>query len=97
MPARDPFGRKVMTMVKVDVDEATLKKIAETTGAQFYRATDTQSLRQIYSEIDRLEKSKVKMKKFEHYQELFAWTLLPGLMVLGLEIFLEQTRFRRLP
>ena len=88
---------KQIMQVEVDVDEATLQKVAETTGAQFYRATDTDSLKNIYKDIDRLEKSTVKMKKFEHYQELFAWALIPGLLLLALEILLKQTRFRRLP
>ncbi len=84
-------------MAKVDVDEGTLKKVADITGAQFYRATDTDSLRNIYAEIDRLEKTPVKLKKFEQYQELFGWALVPGILILGLETVLAQTRFRRLP
>ncbi len=97
MPVRDRFGNRVMAMVKVDVDEPMLKKVAETTDAQFYRATDVASLESIYSQIDRLEKTTATMKKFEHYNELFAWVLIPGLMVLGAEVLLANTFFRRLP
>ncbi len=97
IPVRDQFGNRHMAMARVDVDEETLRKVAETTGAHFYRATDTDSLRQIYAQIDRLEKSTVIMKKFETYTELFAWVLIPGLLLLGLELFLANTRFRTLP
>ena len=84
-------------MMKVDVAEETLKKVATTTSARFYRATDTDSLRNIYAQIDRLEKTTIKLKKFEQYQELFVWALVPGILFLGLETILSQTRFRRLP
>ncbi len=97
MPVTDAFGRRGYVMNKVDVDEETLKKVADITGAQFYRATDTDSLRRIYAEIDTLEKTKVTMKKYQHYQELFPWALGPGLLLLGMEIIFFQTRFRRLP
>jgi Ca-activated chloride channel homolog len=97
LPVTDQFGRERVVMAKVDMDEGMLQRIADTTGGQFYRATDTDSLRRIYSQIDRLEKTKVTMKKFEHYQELFHWALIPGLAVLALEIVLSHTWFRRLP
>lgn len=97
IPARDPFGNRVMVQMKVDVDEPTLEKIAEMTGAKFFRATDTDTLEKVYAQIDQLEKTEVKMKKFEHYQELFAWFLIPGLILLGLEQVLLNTRYRRLP
>jgi Ca-activated chloride channel family protein len=84
-------------MSKVDVDEDTLQKIADETSGRFYRATDTESLEHIYAEINGLEKSKETIHKFERYQELFAWALLPALGVLGLAVGLEQTRYRRLP
>ena len=84
-------------MSKVDVDEETLQKIAAETGGKFYRATDTDSLKHIYSGINSLEKSTQTVHKFEHYQDLFAWALIPALGVLGLTVGLEQTRYRRLP
>ena len=97
IPATDPFGRRLLVKMHVDVDEGTLKKVAEMTDAQFYRATDTRSLERIYSQIDKLEKTTVTMKKYEHYQELFAWAVIPSLCILFLEILMNQTRFRRLP
>ena len=97
MPVKDAFGQTQIVMVESDVDEATLNKIAEETGGKFFRATDTESLNQIYSEIDRMEKTTRSLKKYEHVSELFAWAVVPGLLVLGTGFWLEQTRFRRLP
>lgn len=97
MPVRDQFGNKRFAMVPVDVDEETLKKVAEATDGKFYRATDTASLGKIYEQIDQLEKTKVTIKRFEHYQELFAWFLIPGLLILGGEFVAKNTRYRRLP
>jgi Ca-activated chloride channel family protein len=97
MPVKDNFGNTQIVMAKVDVDEETLQKIAADTGGKFYRATDTDSLKNIYSEINRLEKTTHTVRKFERYQDLFAWALIPALAVLGLGVGLEQTRYRRLP
>jgi Ca-activated chloride channel family protein len=97
VPVKDNFGNTQLVMAKVDVDEETLQKIATETGGKFYRATDTDSLKQIYAEINRLETTTQTVRKFERYQELFAWALIPALGVLGLAVGLEQTRYRRLP
>jgi Ca-activated chloride channel family protein len=97
IPVTDEFGNKRLAMAQVDVDEDTLKKIAAETGGKFFRATDTESLKNIYSEIDRLEKTTHQLKKFEHHTELFAWAVVPALAVLGLGIGLGHTRFRHLP
>ena len=97
VPVKDEFGHTQLVMAKVDVDEATLQSIASMTGGEFYRATDTGSLQKIYEQINRLETSAQTVSKFEHYQELYAWALIPALGILGLGLGLEQTRFRRLP
>ncbi|HEX4457738.1 MAG TPA: VWA domain-containing protein [Polyangia bacterium] len=97
MPITDEHGRTRMVMTKVDVDEGTLKKIADTTGAAFYRATDADSLERIYGAIDKLEKTTRKLKKYEHHEERFAWLLFPALALLAGEIALGLTRFKRIP
>lgn len=97
VPVKDEMGNTRLVMARVDVDEATLQQIAADTGGKSYRATDTDSLKQIYGEINQLEKTKATARKFEHYQELFAWCLIPALGVLGLGVGLEHTRYRRLP
>jgi Ca-activated chloride channel family protein len=97
IPVKDDQGNTQLVMSKVDVDEATLQKIAAETGGKFYRATDTDSLKHIYAQINTMEKSKETIHKFEHYQDLFPWALIPALGVLGLSVGLDQTRYRRLP
>jgi Ca-activated chloride channel family protein len=97
-PERDGFGRIVgYTMIPCDIDENALQKIADITGGKFYRATDTETLERVYREINTLETSKVAVKHFEHIREYFAWALYPGLLFLGLEIALINTRWRRVP
>ena len=97
IPVRDEAGNMHIIMAKVDVDEKTLQTIADETGGKFYRATDTDSLEKIYEQIIGLEKSAQTIQKFEHYDELYPWALLPSLALLGLGFLLQQTRYRRLP
>jgi Ca-activated chloride channel family protein len=96
-PVHDAFGRKFYQPLKADVDVDTLKKIAATTDAKFYRATDTQKLNQIFDEIDQLEKSTVETKRYNQYQELFPWLLSAGFALLSLQALLAQTIGNRLP
>jgi Ca-activated chloride channel family protein len=97
MPARDMFGRKVYQMVPVDVDEDTLQKIADRTGGKYYRADNAEKFRQIYDEIDKLEKTEAVVNKFTEYKELFPWLVVAGAALLLIELVLGQTAFRRLP
>jgi len=96
-PTTDVFGRKRMGMMKVDIDEETLTRVAEMTGGKYFRATDTRSLEAIYGEINRLEKTERKVKQYAQYDELFAWALLPGLLVVAVELGLGATLLRRVP
>jgi len=97
VPVTDKFGNKRIVRAKVDIDEATLEKVAQMTGAKYYRATDTDSLKKIYREINKLETTKRKIRKFENRNEMFLWAALGAFLLLGLELTLKQTRFRRLP
>jgi Ca-activated chloride channel family protein len=97
IPVKDEAGNMHLIMAKVDVDEKTLQTIADETGGKFYRATDTESLEKIYEQINRLEKSAQTVQKFEHYEELYPWALIPSLAILGLSALLQHTRYRRLP
>jgi len=81
----------------VEIDEELLTQIAKDTGGQYFRATDTDSLRRIYEQIDKLEKQAVETVKYEDWRELFAWFAAPGLGCLLLGVLLENTRLRRLP
>jgi len=96
-PAKDIFGNRVYRQVKIAIDEETLRKIAKKTGAQYFRATDTESLRHIYDEINGMEKTIVEEKGYREYKELFHLFLIPGLLLLVLEILLNNTVFRRIP
>jgi Ca-activated chloride channel family protein len=97
IPVKDQAGNTRVIMAYVDVDEATLQAVANETGGQFYRATDTYSLQKIYEHINRYETSAQTVEKFEHVEELYRWTLLPSLALLGLWVLLRHTRYRRLP
>ena len=97
IPLRDQAGHIHVVMAEVDVDEKTLQAVANETGGQFYRATDTDSLQKIYEQINRYETSAQSVQKFEHVEELYRWPLYPALGLLGLGILLQLTRFRRLP
>jgi Ca-activated chloride channel homolog len=97
IPVKDDLGKWHLIMAEVDVDEKTLQTVAEETGGKFYRATDTDSLRKIYDQINGFEKSAQTVHKFEHFEELYPWALMPALAILGLSFVLQQTRLRRLP
>ena len=97
IPVRDEAGNMHLIMDKVDVDEKTLQTVAAATGGTFYRATDTDSLEKIYDQINRLEKTAQTVQKFEHYDELYSWALIPAVALLGFGLLLQHTRMRRLP
>lgn len=96
-PVRDMFGNVVYQPIKIEIDEDTLKKIARVTEGEYFRATDTRSLEEIYGDIDKLEKTKMRGAAYTEYKELFAVFLIPGLILLLLEIFLADTFLRRIP
>jgi len=96
-PAKDFFGNTVYRQVQIDIDEETLKKIAEKTKALYYRATDTKSLRNIYAEIDKIEKTPIEEKGYTEYKELFHLFLIPALVILLMEVILKNTVLRRIP
>lgn len=96
-PVQDGFGRTHLQTVKVEIDEEMLREVSEATGAQSFRATDTGSLEKIYESINQLEKTTRKLKKYQRYDELYLWFLIPGVCFLLIELVLSQTRFRRLP
>ena len=96
-PAEDFFGNRIYRQVKIEIDEESLQKIAQKTGARYFRATDTKSLRNIYEEIDKLEKTSIEERGYTEYRELFHLFLIPGLVLLMLEIILRNTVLRRIP
>ena len=80
-----------------EIDEATLKKIAEITKAKYFRATDLKSLEETYQAIDEMEKTKIELDQYTRYEEKFAPFLVLGLLCLAFETLLGFTRLGRLP
>ncbi len=90
------LGNRVVYQ-QVDIDETTLKKIAEETGGLYFRATDTAGLKKIYDTIDSLEKNKVEMKTFAEYDNLYPYLVWPAFVLLLLWVLLTNTRYLRVP
>ncbi len=96
-PVDDPvFGRR-SAQIRVDIDEDTLRKVAESTGGKYFRATDRESLEKIYHEIDSLEKTEIKVKEYTRYGELFSYPLSAAIVLLLVEVALANTWFRGIP
>lgn len=96
-PVKDFSGNTVYRSIQIDIDEDMLMKIAEKTGGKYFRATDTESLREIYKEIDKLEKTIREEKGYLEYQELFPYFLIPGIALLFVEIILSNTFLMKIP
>lgn len=92
-----PDGSYQYAVVKSDMDPATLQQIAETTGGLYYAADNNNKLREIYKDIDRLERSKLKVKNYSRRYEAFAPFGFVALLALLLEVLLRLTVLRRLP
>jgi Ca-activated chloride channel family protein len=96
-PVNAPLFGRTTRLIESEIDENTLQRIAETTNATCFWATDTSGLRQIYEEIDRIEKSEVELQAFTRYKELAGWFLFPALVLLVIDMVLRYTWFRTLP
>ncbi len=96
-PVDDPLFGKRYVQANVEIDETTLKRIADITGGLFFRARDTAGLSEIYERINKLEKSEVKVKEYKSFAELFPIFLLPAILLLFLEIFLRRTVLMKIP
>ena len=81
----------------VEIDTKTLRDIAATTNGNFYRATNKAELKQIYQDIDKLEKTKFDVKKFSKRYEAYQPFALFAIVALLLEMLLRLTVFRRIP
>ena len=97
MPYKDVFNRKRYRNVEVNIDEETLKKIAERTGGKYFRADSSRKLMEIYNDIDELEKTEVEVERYFNYDELFYYFVLVGLVLLLLELILANSVWLKLP
>ena len=96
-PIDDPLMGRRYIMVSADIDEDTLKEIAGATGGQYFRATDATSLKRIFSQIDRMERTEIRVRGYTRHNERFAMFLYPGALLIGLELLLGATIVRRVP
>jgi Ca-activated chloride channel homolog len=96
-PAIDFWGRTVYQDMPVEIDEETLQDIADLTGGKYFRATNNDKLREIYAEIDRLEKSKISVKEFSRKEERFMIWVWLSLALLLIEIIVRKTILRSIP
>lgn len=95
-PVMTPWGVEVQN-VKVEIDEALLAEIAESTGGRYFRATDNTKLAEIYSEINKMEKARTTVDSFPVYKELFGRYALLALIAVLLELMFNWFVIRRLP
>ena len=93
-PVKDFFGRTVIRNIEVNIDEDLLKQIATQTGGQYFRATNNNSLKNIYAEIDKLETTKLQELKYYSYDEKFEMYVLIAFILFALERLLKYTLFR---
>ncbi len=96
-PVTDAAGRSFLRPQPVVLDEELLRDLARTTGGRYFHARDTDALRRVYAEIDRLEKTELEGAVYTRYRERFPWLLLPALVLLGAGLLLETLWIRRTP
>lgn len=96
-PAVDMFGNTSYVMANVEIDEELLRKIASTTGGEYFRAEDNEALKEIYSRINTMEKSQVQVTSYTTYDELYAWWVVLALLLLAAEFFVERVVLNRIP
>ncbi len=94
-PVQTPFGVRYQKML-AEIDEPLLQKIAELTGGRYFRAVDNTSLRRIYEEIDKLEKSKIETREHSRREEVFMPWALAAAIILGLELLMRYLLMRNM-
>lgn len=92
----DPYGFSSTTM-ETKIDEGALKNIAKATDGKYFRATDSRTLRQVFEEIDALEKTKLNVNNFTQTEENFMPWVLIALCVFSLSLLMRYTVLRRIP
>lgn len=95
-PVQTPFGTQIRDM-EVKIDEETMQQIADLTGGKYFRATDNDKLKQIYNEIDQLEKSKIEVKEYSKKDEEFRSFAMLASFILIAGLLLKTTLFRNIP
>lgn len=96
-PTKDMYGKKTYENVRIDIDEDTLKKIADLTGGNYYKATSLKSLKDSYADIDKLERVVLDESAYSEQKDVFQTFLLWALILLAMDIVLGNTLLRRIP
>jgi len=96
-PVQDMFGRKYLASMPVEIDEEILQQISDITDGKYFRATDNEKLRQIYYEIDKLEKSKIHVKEFSRKEEEYLPFALSALVLVLVEFLIRRIFLRSIP
>jgi len=95
-PVQTPFGTQLQ-MMKVEIDEPVLKQIAQITGGKYFRATSNDKLRQIYNEIDKMEKTKILVHEYKKKkEEFYPFTLIASIIFISISI-LNVSLLKKLP
>ncbi len=95
-PTVDVWGREVVRQVQVDVDEESLKEIARLTDGKFFRATNNNSLKQVYKEINQLEKTEIEVKEYQNFTELYSWFIIPAMILSMMYLIVSRIIFGKL-
>jgi Ca-activated chloride channel family protein len=96
-PAALPFPDGRIEYRDSEIDEETLREIADITGGLYFRAEDERGLQEIYNTINELERSQVEVRTFTRYTELAYLFVIPAVILLGLEMLLRRTLLRKIP
>ena len=96
-PAPLPFPDGRIEYRDSEIDEETLRRIADLTGGLYFRAENREGLQEIYDKINNLERSTIEVKTFTRYEELAVWLIVPAVLLLGLEALLRRTLLRTIP
>jgi Ca-activated chloride channel homolog len=96
-PVDDPIFGTRFVISRPQMDEGLMSRVAETTGGKYFRAVDPKALENVFAEINKLEKSKVEVKRYYRYSERFYSWVIIGLCLIVLGLALSDTYFRRLP
>jgi len=93
-PQKGAFGLMTTTRAKVDIDEKMLKIITDKTGGEYFRATDSTKLKNIYSIIDKMEKTKIELKTFSLWKDFYFYPLVISLLFLSIYILVNNLYLR---
>ena len=97
VPVQDPFGGVRLIAQRVEIDEETLRQVADKTGGRYFRAVDKQTLAEIYREINQLERVEVSEMRYLQYHEHFGYFVVTGMGLIGVAMLLSSSVFRKLP